>query len=66
MKEKEIPVEYLNTMNIVERYQETILREYKIITTEGPDINTDLALEIAIKSINYYAGPCTCNKIAGI
>jgi hypothetical protein len=50
-------VEAHNSVGIVERYHRPVRRAYQIITVEIPDINKDMALQMAYKAINDSAGP---------
>ena len=54
---KSVPVEAHNSIGIVERYHGPIRRAYQIIATEMPDLNKDIALQMAFKAINDSAGP---------
>jgi hypothetical protein len=54
---KRVPVEAHNSISIVERYHSPIRHAYQIITTEIPDIDRDMALQMAFKAINDTAGP---------
>ena len=56
-KIKIVPVEAHNSVGIVERYHGPIRRVYMIITAEIPDINREMALQMAFKAINDTAGP---------
>jgi len=42
---------------MVERYYSPLRRIYYIIITELPDINKDIALQMAFKVINNFVGP---------
>ena len=42
---------------MVERYHGPLRRAYQIITVEMPDIDKDMALQMAFKAINDTAGP---------
>ena len=42
---------------MVERYYSPLYRIYYIITAELPDISKDIALQMAFKVINDFAGP---------
>src|SRR5271155_480832 len=54
---KGVPVEAHNSIGMVERYHGPLRRAYQIITVEIPDINKDMALQMAFKAINDTAGP---------
>ena len=54
---KGVPVEAHNSIGMVERYHGPIRRAYQIITVEIPDIDKDMALQMAFKAINDTAGP---------
>ena len=56
-KVKIVPVEAHNSVGIVERYHGPVRRAYHIITAEIPDIDKDMALQMAFKAINDSAGP---------
>ena len=42
---------------MVERYYSLIRYAYQIITTELPDLDKNIALQIAFKAINNSVGP---------
>ena len=42
---------------MVEYYYSSLYRIYHIIITELPDINKDIALQMAFKAINNFTGP---------
>jgi hypothetical protein len=46
-----------NSIGIVERYYGLIRRVYQIIISEIPELDKDIALQIAFKAINDLAGP---------
>jgi hypothetical protein len=52
-----MPVEAHNSIGIVECYYSPIWRAYNIITAKIPDINKDMALQMAFKAINDSVGP---------
>src|SRR5271155_1799902 len=54
---KGVPVEAHNSIGMVERYHGPLRRAYQIITVEIPDINKDMALQMAFRAINDTAGP---------
>jgi hypothetical protein len=54
---KAVPVEAHNSIGIVERYHGPIQRAYQIISTELPDIDKEMALQMTFKAINDTAGP---------
>ena len=54
---KGVPVEAHNSIGMVERYHGPIRHTYQIITTEIPDIDRDMALQMAFKVINDTTGP---------
>ncbi len=54
---KAVPVEAHNSIGIVERYHATVRRAYQIISAEIPDINKEMALQMAFKAINDSTGP---------
>jgi hypothetical protein len=56
-KVKIVPVEAHNSVGIVERYHPLIRRAYQIITAELPEIGKEMALQMAVKTINDTAGP---------
>jgi hypothetical protein len=46
-----------NSVGLVKRYYRPLRRIYKIIASEVPRINRDLALQMAFKALNDLAGP---------
>ena len=54
---KGVPVEAHNSIGIVERYHGPLRRAYQIIAVEIPDIDKDMALQMAFKAINDTTGP---------
>jgi hypothetical protein len=54
---KEVPVKAYNSIGIVERYHGLIQRAYQIIVSEIPELDKDMALQMAFKAINDSAGP---------
>ena len=54
---KGVLVEAYNLIGIVERYHSPLRRAFQIITVEIPNIDKDMALQIAFKAINDTAGP---------
>jgi hypothetical protein len=54
---KGVPVEAHNSIGMVERYHGPLRRVYQIIIVEIPDIDKDMALQMAFKAINDSAGP---------
>lgn len=54
---KTVPVEAHHSIGLVERYHGPLRRVYTIITTEIPDIDPELALQMAFKALNDSAGP---------
>lgn len=57
VRTKGIPVEAHNSIGMVERYHGPIRRAYQIIAVELPDIDRDMALQMAFKAISDTAGP---------
>jgi hypothetical protein len=53
---KAVLVEAHNSIGMVERYYRPLRRSYQIITVEIPDIDKDIALQIAFKAINNTTG----------
>ena len=53
---KAAPIEAHNLIRIVKRYYGLIRRVYQIIAIELPDLDKDVALQIAFKAINNTAG----------
>jgi hypothetical protein len=49
-------VKAYNSIGIVKRYHSLIQRVYQIIVSEIPELNKDIALQIAFKAINNSAG----------
>ena len=54
---KGVPVEAHNSISMVERYHRPLQRAYQIIAVKIPDINKNIALQMAFKAINNTAGP---------
>jgi hypothetical protein len=54
---KGVPVEAHNSISIVKRYHGPIRRAYQIIVSEIPELDKDIALQMAFKAINNSAGP---------
>jgi hypothetical protein len=54
---KGVPVEAHNFIGMVERYHSLIRRAYQIIISEIPELDKDMALQMAFKAINNSAGP---------
>ena len=54
---KGVPVEAHNSIGMVERYHGPIRRAYQIIATELPDLDKNMALQMAFKAINDSVGP---------
>ena len=54
---KSVPVEAHNSIGMVERYHGPLRRVYRIITSEIPEIDKEMALQMAFKAINDSAGP---------
>ena len=52
-----VPVEAHNSVGIVERYHALVRRAYSIISAEIPDIDKDMALQMAFEAVNDSAGP---------
>jgi hypothetical protein len=52
-----VPIKAYNLVRIVEHYYSPLRRIYYIIIAELPDINKDMALQIAFKAINDSIGP---------
>jgi hypothetical protein len=46
-----------NSISIVKRYYGLIRRAYQIIVSEIPELDKDMALQMAFKAINNSAGP---------
>jgi hypothetical protein len=53
---KGVPVEAYNSIGMVERYHGLIRRVYQIIVSEIPELDKDMALQMAFKAINDLAG----------
>jgi hypothetical protein len=49
-------VKAYNSINIVERYYSLIRYVYQIIVFEIPELNKNIALQMAFKAINNLAG----------
>jgi hypothetical protein len=54
---KEVPVKAHNSIGMVKRYYGLIRRAYQIIVSEIPELDKDIALQMAFKAINDSAGP---------
>ena len=54
---KGVLVKAYNLIGIVERYYSPLRRAYQIIMVKIPNINKDVALQIAFKAINNSVGP---------
>src|SRR5208282_3023008 len=53
---KAVPVEAHWSIGLVERAHPALQRAYQIITEECPDIQKELALQMAVKAVNDTAG----------
>src|SRR5271154_2301917 len=53
---KAVPVEAHWSVGLVERAHPALQRAYQIITEECPDIQKELALQMAVKAVNDTAG----------
>jgi predicted ATP-grasp superfamily ATP-dependent carboligase len=53
---KTVPVEVHWLIGKVERYYVVLCRAYQIISKELPDLDKEMALQMAIKAINNIAG----------
>lgn len=51
-----IPVEAHHSIDLIERYHDSLRRIFTIITTEIPDINLEMALQMTFKALNDTAG----------
>ncbi|EED15482.1 conserved hypothetical protein [Talaromyces stipitatus ATCC 10500] len=54
---KSVPIEAHWSIGMVERYHAVLRRAYTIISDELPDLHPDMALQMAVKSVNDTAGP---------
>ena len=54
---KKVLVKAHNLISIVKKYHSLIKHAYQIIATELPDLNKNIALQIAFKAINNSIGP---------
>jgi hypothetical protein len=54
---KGVPVKAHNSISMVERYHSPIRRAYQIIVSEIPELDKNMALQMAFKAINDSAGP---------
>jgi hypothetical protein len=52
-----VPVKAYNSISIVKRYHSLIRRVYQIIVSEIPELDKNIALQMAFKAINNSAGP---------
>jgi hypothetical protein len=57
IRTKAVLVEAHNSIGMVEQYHRPLRRAYQIITVEIPDIDKDIALQMAFKAINNTTGP---------
>jgi hypothetical protein len=57
IRTKGVPVEAHNSIGMVERYHGPLWRTYQIVIVEMPDIDKDMAVQMAFKAINDTAGP---------
>ena len=53
---RNIPVKAHNLVKMVKCYYSPLRRIYHIIIAELPDINKDIALQMAFKAINNFTG----------
>ena len=60
---KGVPVEAHNSIGIIKQYYGLLWYIYQIITIKIPDINKDIALQMAFKAINDTTSP---NKLVPI
>lgn len=54
---KYIPVENPQSMSTVKRYHAPMRRAYHIVRSEAPSIDTEAALQMAVKAVNDSVGP---------
>ena len=54
---KAVPVEAHNSIGMMERYHSLLRQVYQIIVVELPEIDRDVALQMAFKALNDTAGP---------
>jgi hypothetical protein len=54
---KGVPVKAHNSIGIVKRYHSPIQRVYQIIVSKIPELNKNIALQMAFKAIYNSAGP---------
>jgi hypothetical protein len=52
-----VPVEAHNSIDMVERYYGSIQHVYQIIVSKIPELDKDMALQMAFKAINNSASP---------
>jgi hypothetical protein len=52
-----VPVKAYNSIGMVKRYYSLIWRVYQIIISKIPELNKNIALQMAFKVINDSAGP---------
>ena len=57
IRTKAVLVEAHNSIGMVEQYHRPLQCAYQIITIKIPDINKDMALQMAFKAINNTTGP---------
>ena len=57
IRTKSIPVEFANSMTIVERYHSPLRRSFNIIHQEAPDLDKHAAFQMAFKAVNDSVGP---------
>ena len=54
---KTVPVEAHWSIGKVERYHAVLRRAYQIVSEELPDLDKEMALQMAVKAVNDTAGP---------
>lgn len=54
---RQVPVESPNSLTYVERYHEPIRKAYKCVKQEAPDLDSEAALQMAVKAVNDSTGP---------
>ena len=54
---KTVPVEAHWSIGKVKRYYAVLHRAYQIVSEELPDLNKEMALQMAVKAVNNTAGP---------
>lgn len=57
IRTKSIPIETVNSVSIMERYNSPICRTYNTIRSETLELNKKAALQMSVKALNDLIGP---------